>query len=42
MCAGKPFIGRIKVRRIGKIGRLKVLEVGGKAKAKGKCRTEKR
>jgi len=42
MCAEKPFIGRIRVRRVGKIGRLKVLEVGGKAKAKNKRWIEKR
>lgn len=31
----RPFIGRIKIKRIGRIGRLKVLRIGGEAKTKG-------
>jgi hypothetical protein len=34
MSSRKPFIGRIKIKRIGKIGRLKVLRIGSEAETK--------
>ncbi len=34
----RVFVGRIRVRRIARVGRIKVLRVGGEAEAKDRSR----
>jgi hypothetical protein len=34
----RPYVGRIKIRSIARIGRIKVVDYGSKTKIKNKCK----